>query len=44
MVTPAKTQRQIDSFNQFERCLKQWVCNTCSSRFCKVCLEKSKVL
>ena len=31
--------RQLNSLDQFKRNVRQWVCNTCPCRFCKVYLQ-----
>ena len=31
--------KQINSLDQFRRIVRQWVCNTCPWRFCKVYLQ-----
>ena len=31
--------KQINSLDQFRRIVRQWVCNTCPCRFCKVYLQ-----
>ena len=36
--------RQLNSIDQFKRNVRQWVCNTCPSRLCKVYLQNVKFL
>ena len=36
--------RQLNSIDQFKRSVRQWVCNTCRCKFCKVYLQNVRFL